>query len=253
MPYLKAVLLGLVAASTTLAGPIVRPGSVDVPRAVMPRDSSTADPISVSLPVPVMDGQNDQAATAKSELAGDDSGGLEARQVRAAQPKKGGTRVVTGGRPRGGGTTVIATVPNGRNTRGGARVNPGILNAVSAPALPVTSGTKISGVILDNRTEDDQTDSKQGTNFEVRVAVPGGKTNGGGGRTTKPKSTTATTTTLTVKPEKISPDVIAQISRPAPLAITSGRKISDTTIGTVVSGNPNTKTPGSVFAVSLPK
>ncbi|KAI6351966.1 hypothetical protein MCOR31_011929 [Pyricularia oryzae] len=61
MPSLKTVILGFMAASITLAGPIpiVRPGSVDMQRTVRARDGNTADPISESLEVPVM-GEQDQ-------------------------------------------------------------------------------------------------------------------------------------------------------------------------------------------------
>ncbi|TLD31554.1 hypothetical protein PspLS_01788 [Pyricularia sp. CBS 133598] len=146
MPSLKAVLLGLMAASTTLAGPIVRPGSVDVRRTVAPRDSNMADSIAVSLPDPVMDEQEDQVATAKSELGDDESGGFEALQSRATQPRKGGTRISNGGRSRGRGTTTISTT-NGLNIPQGTKLNPGILQAISPPPLFLSQKQQASNIL----------------------------------------------------------------------------------------------------------
>ncbi|TLS31164.1 hypothetical protein PpBr36_03836 [Pyricularia pennisetigena] len=231
MPSFKSVLVALIAASTTLAGPIVRHGPVQVRRAVMCRDGITADPDPVSLPVPVpgVDEQEDQLDPVQSELEDedDDSRGLEARQSRTAQQTKTGTRkTVTGGKQRGGGTTAAAS--RGSSSSGGRTLNPGILNAISAPPLPVSSDRKIPiGILLDRGLEERQSRTARQTKDEqakggtTRKGAPASK-QGGGGETT--------TLTLT-KPVRITPEIIAQISRPPPLVVTSRKKKSDISLG----------------------
>ncbi|KAH9429541.1 hypothetical protein MCOR02_009277 [Pyricularia oryzae] len=223
MPSLKTVILGFMAASITLAGPIpiVRPGSVDTQRTVRARDGNTADPISGSLEVPVMDEQ-DQVITASSELD-DKHGGLEARQSRTSQQRKAGTRPSSGGKGRGG--RGGATTSTGLNVPKGTRLNPGILQAVAPPALPVSSGRKISGVLLDRDAGDRKSraaeKAKGGTRKTTGEKPRGGRTDGGS-RTTIP---------FNPKPERISPDILAQISRPPPLEVTSTRRIPDSLLG----------------------